>query len=78
MRDSILKSNGASLVSEHTVRLSGRDGREILGRGEKYSIRAQLFIWPDRSINISVIGSEADLAARPADEFFASVVAVKP
>jgi TonB family protein len=78
MRDSILKSNGATLVSERTVRLSDRDGREILGRGEQYSIRAQLFIWPDRTINISVIGSEADLAGGSADDFFASVVAVKP
>jgi hypothetical protein len=37
-----------------------------------------LFIWPDRTLDISVIGEEADLAARPADEFFASVVDVKP
>jgi hypothetical protein len=77
MRDAILKGNDAILVSERPATLTGWAGREILGRAPAYSIRARLFVWPDRTLNLSVIGSEGDLSSLNVESFFASAACLE-
>jgi hypothetical protein len=72
MQESILQSNEAAIVSEQPAQLGKHAGREILARAKEYAIRSRLFIFGDRTLNISVIGAEASLATPEVKAFLDS------
>ena len=60
-------------VAEHDVTLQGLRGRELVMTASGNTIRNRIYLFPDVTLNISVIGSEAAVTLPAADRYLDSL-----